>query len=627
VNTTGQQLDFGECKRYPDAENVSEAIFSKLLDLNAKNTSNGNLAGIEECTETMAILNFYNSDIISGLIMSGKGVQEYYSNKNTTSLGYYLQALEIFDRTGYTEGLANLLNNIAIIFARVDDYEMTLKYLYRAFESTEVENSASRSLILLNIAEIEILLGNYEKSLDISNQLFENYNKNEVEFDIIAIIGIIVRNYNKLEEYDTALNWINKVSDSMVDGAGVVDLNSYCANAMETYFQLQQYEKVLSLASQIYPPKVEDFLPDLYEAIDILSTISKNQNQFEKAKEYEEILCEIEFSQSSINREELVELLMIDYAFNHENIEKTKLEQELYLNSIKHAASTKFIVVFIIVITLALTTTLILLRIRKLRHNLKEKLIEENSKLAEINRQLGSSNRFLEKENSLLDTLISIFAHDLINPFQAILGFSRLMVSDFDNIEEESIREYTGMLSDTSFQLNQLLTNLQNMAVLQDKSQHLESSQFAISPVISDIISLFNPAARKKSITIEFKSKDDIYCFFNPDILQSVIRNILSNAVKFSNKNGKIIIESSTNNGLTSISIEDFGVGISQEKIEKLLSREYLMSSPGTLQEKGSGLGLSISIELLELYNGLIYIESTEGEGTLITVTIPESNA
>lgn len=622
----GQVGFFNTCRRFPDDDNLSEKVIMKYNEKSSRYTARGDINGLEQCIEVMSDLNSYNLPITSADIKNQKGILNYYRNNNTAALKNYLSALEIFNSHGFTEGVNTLLNNIAIIFSRVEDYESTLKYLNKALEYTDKDNISSYSLLELNIAETETRLNNFEKSLEIAFRLYDQFDAKRYGYDLISVTGVIIDNYNKLGDFDKALEWIRMTPDSVFDGAGYMDLLSFCPQAMESYFNLSMYDKVFEKGALIYPPSDPAFMPDLYDALDLLSRASSKTGRFGQAIKYEEILREIEFSRTTISREDLITLLMTDYAFNIDNIARVNIERELFINNEKDRTLKRFILQFLLVIAVVSVLTVILIRTRRTRKNFKEELAEENNKLAQVNRELISNNKLLEKENSLLDTLISIFAHDLINPFQAILGFSKLMISDYDNIEEENICEYTSLLSDTSFQLNQLLINLRNMAVLQDENRNLESTLFTIEPVIRDVINLFTPLALKKNIEFKYSGDKSFSGYLNTDIFQSVIRNVISNAVKFSHEKGIIEIEVAGSTKESIVTIKDHGTGMPEEIRQKLISKEYLMSSPGTMMEKGSGLGLTICIELLERYNGRMEIASTRGTGTEIKVIIPATD-
>ena len=269
----------------------------------------------------------------------------------------------------------------------------------------------------------------------------------------------------------------------------------------------------------------------------------------------------------------------------------------------------------------------ILLRVRKLRNKYRIELSEQNEKLEHINKQLKKDNEELVKANHLLDTFISVFAHDLINPFQAIIGFSELMSTNRATLKKEDYIEYSELLSETSFQLNQLLTNLKSLSIIQDDQLKLEPSRVLISSIIDKVLILFEPSARKKEIVFKVHGKEnDCYAYINPEIIESALRNLISNAVKFSNTGSNIDIEYWQKAKEIVLSVQDYGSGIPEKVLKRLYDKKQTYSTSGTANEKGSGIGLAISIELLESFNGSIEFESKIGEGCKAIIKIPASN-
>ncbi len=257
----------------------------------------------------------------------------------------------------------------------------------------------------------------------------------------------------------------------------------------------------------------------------------------------------------------------------------------------------------------------------------QENLRVKNDKLQTINEELVKNNLNLEKENRVLDTLISIFAHDLINPFQAILGFSQLMLNDHERLKEENFLEYSDILSDTSFQLNQLLVNLNSMAIVQDNAIQPEKESFRILPVVLKICSLFRSAMKNKEINLNTNNLNDVEIRINLNIFEAVLRNIISNAIKFSNLKSEIEISCITDKEEAILKVTDHGIGMPESIRKKLLDKGYPESRTGTSNERGSGIGMAICIELMEMTEGKLDIISKEKEGSTIALKLPVNNA
>jgi signal transduction histidine kinase len=625
TSAPGQDISFMRCLKYPYSPNLADETATEMRERGARYSTRGDITGLEMSISATSNLTYsYNPLQIADIYLQ-QGILMYYKNENERSLSAYLKTLDILLKYDFRDGINSLYNNIAIIFARVEDHESTLKYLNRALAYTSPEDPIHLPL-KINIAITESLLGNHDNALETALDLYERFDHSREDYSVGSVIGLIIDCYNSKDQPEEALRWIGMIPDSLSGLHGFADMASFCQPAMETYYKFGEYTRVIELGEYLYPPPDPGFIPEIYEALEYLSKAYASQGNYDQALKFEKLLRETEFSRTSINREELISLLMTDYAFNLNNIAHFTAEQELRLNREKERSLKTFIYSFLLVIVLFSVFIVVLIRIRRLRKSYSALLTTENNKLDILNSEINDSNQLLEKENNLLDTLISVFAHDLINPFQAILGFSRLMLTDYDSIDKDDITEYTTLLSETSFHLNQLLSNLRNMALLQGDQHMPPSTSFLVTDELENVTSIFSAALHKKNLTINISGNSKARGLINREIFSSVMRNVLSNAVKFSFENNPIDIHIGTSGSMISVVTRDYGTGMAEESRLKLVSREYFISNPGTQHEKGSGLGLTICMELLDLYGSSMEIVSSEGDGTTITILIPTAH-
>ena len=366
---------------------------------------------------------------------------------------------------------------------------------------------------------------------------------------------------------------------------------------------------------------------DMYEPINYMAIAAVDLGEIELASELDRIANSIVYAKETLTKEDLITPLMVEYSFNRDIANRDMARIQLTENN-KQARAQRNLLLSLLVIMIAMIVMIpILVRIRRLRAKFKLELSDQNSKLEKINKQLKTDNEELEKGNNLLDTFISVFAHDLINPFQAIIGFSQLMSADHEVLKEEDFIEYSELLSETSFQLNQLLTNLKSLSITQGEHEKLQATQIIIDDIIKSVLKLFESTAKKKNIHFEIsKSEKDCIGFTNPDIIESAVRNVISNSVKFSKPDSKIEISCRKEGDVILISIKDYGSGIPEKVLKHLLDKGHTESKLGTANEKGSGIGLAISIELLESFNGSLELKSEVGQGTEALIKIPACN-
>ncbi len=232
----------------------------------------------------------------------------------------------------------------------------------------------------------------------------------------------------------------------------------------------------------------------------------------------------------------------------------------------------------------------------------------------------------LEEINRNKDKFFSILAHDLKNPFNSILGFSEYLAKNCDDLDSKQIREYSLNMNHASKKVYQLIENLLSWSRLQLGKVEFNKIKINLKNLIDQVVHLFLVLADSKEIALINNIKTDIYCEVDENMISAVIRNLISNALKFTGHNGKIIISSEIKNKNILISVEDSGVGINSEKIKDLFNHNLHITSDGTNQEKGTGLGLLICKEFIERNGGDIWVVSKEGEGSKFTFSLPVNN-
>lgn len=623
----GQNTYFPSSYKYPQSEILNIRLFEELYVKALGYLNNADIDSLEFSSVQMNSLSCHCYPLYDGLMETQKGIINYFKGNNSEALKHFLKALNIYSQEQFYSGVNTVLNNTAIIFAVVGDYQSSRKYLLRAIDINEQESLDDFALLNYNLAELEMELENHEAALEILKGLLRDEDIILKNVSPVSIIGSIISAYNKLGKKDEAESWINRGYLAMDENRySDLDMLTFYTAVMEYHFLNKEYDKVLSTSSEFNIDEKYN-LPDQYDHLEYLSMAYAETGDYEKAWKYENILSDIHSGDDIINRQEIITLLMVEYEETRNLRLKESIDREMKLNSIKQDAAYKLMITFIIILVAFIILFIILLNIRRIRNKSKDEFSTETEKFALVNRELRKTNKELEKENKLLDTLISVFAHDLINPFQAILGFSKLMVDDFEALDKDSMIEYSNMLSETSFQLNQLLINLQSIATIQEGEDKLEITEVNIKKIVNDVVALYKPLAERKTINIKAGIDNKVKAFINPDVLKSVMRNVLNNAIKYSNNDGEIRIKVNDSNGFINIAVEDDGIGMDDEIRNRVLQGNYLMSKPGTGSEKGSGLGLTICIDLLEMNHGELDIDNSRENGTTIILKIPKANA
>lgn len=249
-----------------------------------------------------------------------------------------------------------------------------------------------------------------------------------------------------------------------------------------------------------------------------------------------------------------------------------------------------------------------------------KKLLKE---VEERTREIEEQNRKLTSLNSTKDRLFSIIAHDLKSPFNSFIGFTDLMLTNFDinYSNPDYFKKRLSILQENAHALYNTTENLLDWSRSQCNDLVVSKRDINLYEIVNHQVKLFGQQIAKKGVIIQNLIEKDAIVHSDIDIMAIIIRNFLSNSIKYSSSNQIISVSSEQINSSINLIIQDQGVGMSDEQLQKLFVD--FQSTPGTNNEKGSGLGLKICRELIERIEGKLEILSTLGEGCKVIMTLP----
>jgi PAS domain S-box-containing protein len=253
-----------------------------------------------------------------------------------------------------------------------------------------------------------------------------------------------------------------------------------------------------------------------------------------------------------------------------------------------------------------------------------EGLCREITSRKQAEAEINSKNLELVKINAEKDKFFSIIAHDLRSPFNAFLGFTRMMAENLNELSLDDIKKIAVVMSNSATNLYNLLENLLEWSQLQRGLIKFKPVSFLLLPRVSEcILSIIEPAD-KKGLEISYDIAENISVFADANMFASIIRNLVSNSVKFTPKSGKIMIRAKiSNNNSVEISISDTGIGMKKELIRGLFHLDEKTNRKGTEGEPSTGLGLIICKDFIEKHGGTIWVESEEGKGSNFHFILP----
>lgn len=252
-----------------------------------------------------------------------------------------------------------------------------------------------------------------------------------------------------------------------------------------------------------------------------------------------------------------------------------------------------------------------------------EGTVEDISERVIAEEKIKMYNEELKNLNASKDKFFSIIAHDLRSPFTALLGYSDLIVNEFDEMESEEIKQFATYINQEAKNVYGLLDNLLAWSRIQRGQFPFEPSEFKIESTIEKAITLFNDTAKHKGIILTSEVEEEISAYADENSFFTALRNLISNAIKFTPENGEINIKAKIVDNFARVTVADNGIGIKDEDIKKLFKPDVHHTTIGTSNEKGTGLGLLLCKELIEKNGGQISVSSEIGKGTKFTFTIP----
>lgn len=234
----------------------------------------------------------------------------------------------------------------------------------------------------------------------------------------------------------------------------------------------------------------------------------------------------------------------------------------------------------------------------------------------ELNLINSKNTSALEKLNSDQALFFAIIAHDLRGSFTSISGLSHILMKNISKYDLDKIENYVSQINQSSTNSSKLLEDLLIWANVESGKLVFNPQQLNCKTILKEVLELYNPTLNEKKIKLNYFVEEDLLLFADSNMLMSILRNLISNAIKYSNKGGEINISAVHSDSCITITVADSGIGIETKKLEKLFCFTQNQSTMGTIGEKGTGIGLMLCKEFIELHKGHIWAESEIGIGS-----------
>lgn len=500
--------------------------------------------------------------------------------KYPSSKEYYEKSLRIYDKLGVGKQSANVLNELGIVYRYENDYKKAIEYQKRSLkiqEEIDYKYGIASSLNSLGISYK--YLKDYDKALEYYQRALEIQKNISDEMGVAATISNIGLIYQIMGESDKALeNFFESIRIAQRIDYQQVIVNNLLAIS-EEYAQRKDFETSLDYLNRSVALKDSIF-------------------NVEKHKQFAEMQTKYETEKKERENESL------------------KYELELKRIEIEHQKTQRN---FLIVISIVILISAILIY---LQFRAKTKAFLALKKANEV---ISNQKIELETLNKTRDRFFSIISHDLKNS----LVTTKMGVELLDNIKELDKDEADVVVQEirsSVANLSKLLENLLEWARIQIGRIHVEPENFSLSDVLDDVFLTVRVKLEKKKITLSSDLDNSTYVTADRNMVYSVLQNLLTNAIKFTNDSGSIKISQEKDDKNLIITISDNGIGIDKYRLLRLFMVDEIVSRPGTHDEKGTGLGLILCKEFIEKNGGHIEVESAVMKGTTVRFSLPLCN-
>jgi signal transduction histidine kinase len=565
---------------------------------------------------SIAIGNAYN-----GMFNYSKGIE------------FYNTALNVFTETEDIDGIGLAATNLGVNYSKLNDRVKAKYFLKMGIEYREkLGNPIELGFSKLYNYDFEIILGNYslaESELKALEKFLENTlstDKTNIQFQeamilhagVFSLLAVCENHYgnfkNEFFYLEKAIEIYQKIDD---------DLNlAITLNQIgNRYLEEGKYVKALDYAdSALEIAKKSSILTEQSYSLKLKADAYDRLGKYEGALQF--------FKAHKTINDSIYNSSVIQAISNVDVLVKTKeKEKDIFILSMKLTQDRKLrfliIAVSISFILLTIIYGIFISQRYKKEKRLSLMLKEKNQRISEQTEILEKLNQELVHLNKSKDRFHAIIAHDLKSPVASLSGIIELIHETYETMSDENRKAFIGMAHQAAEHNLKLLDNLLTWSRIQGGHLTINKSDFYINDIIIGTIEALHDIADLKNILLETTHFEQTKIFADKEMITSVIRNLCTNAIKYTHSGQKIQMGMKKSDEMIEVWVQDHGIGIPKGKLDELFKIDSQIQRKGTNNESGTGLGLQLCYEFIKLHNGKITIESEEGKGSRFTFIIP----
>lgn len=582
----------------------------------------------------------------------------YYSREFSKAIPQYEKAIPLFESLKDSFNITNCYNSIGLCYHQMYKGDKAIELFIKALRSCEHDTEYTADIIS-NIAMAHVkmnnfrdAISNYKKALNLNTLIkdsasmavnynglgdtYSNMNKpdsaivnfwlayklfgklRKTGYETIALTNIAtlypyypdsldkaIAYFNRASEQFKKLGW-NQFEYEIRHGIGVVyqkkgEYNKALQSFRESLKIADEFKKGFAMKRSNYLKMAETY---------------KLMGDYKNAFKYHELFAQ--YNDSMTQKEKYEQLANLEKQYETEKkqneIIRLKGKQELMDIQLRKNKQLKILGF----ITICLLLIFVMYGLKRYYEKIKLNNLLENK-----NRTIEQSEKELIRLNVAKNKFFSIIAHDLKNPFHTVMGYSQLLSKEYDKFSEAERRKFASDINQSTTNIFRLLQNLLEWSRSQTGRLVFLPREVEFGYIMKNALSVLRPLANQKHISIDLNYEEDLSVFADPQMIETVLRNLINNAIKFTPENGKITLTACKTDNQVEIKITDTGIGISSEELLTLFKIDSTIKRKGTNNEDGSGLGLILCKEFVEKHNGEIGVESIQGKGSSFYFTLP----
>lgn len=525
------------------------------------------------------------------------------------------EALKTYESLHDLSGISRCYIHIAAFQYEQKLYPQAIDNFRKAYEmSRQIADTATLARSLTNISFTFLNLQQLDSAKFYARQALSVSNKTANQYGIASALRTLGDVAMKERDYQTALQHFERaltistgIKNTFLQTSTLHRIGKLHAECNRTDQALQYLLHTIALAKQY------GHNDDLERTYKLLADLYDRKHDIRKAYEYQSQYLQLHDSLNNQRNSEQMALMQARFDSEMKGTKIELLTKEAQLKQEEINSQRVWLFVYVGSLCLLGLLALVLFYNYQLKRRANHGLEEKNK---EIQRQTVE----LSNLNGTKDKLFSIISHDLRSPLSSLRGLMDMVIAGV--LSKEEFLPVARSLKHSLESVQENLDNLLYWAQSQLKGLQVNPESFLLKPMVDEKIKLFQEVSRAKDITITNEVSGDVAVFADKNYIRLVFRNLMANAIKFSTHGGNIIIRQQSFDDTVEIAVSDDGVGMSAHDLAKLFNAETHFSNPGTLKEKGIGIGLLLTKEFIEKNEGTIRVTSELGKGSTFTFTL-----